>query len=85
MLEATEAEIHQFIVETFLFGRPDERLGVEDSLIARRVIDSTGILEVAAFLESRYGVAVADEEMLPANFDSIRGLAGFVARKRQAG
>lgn len=52
------------------------------SFIDRGVIDSTGVLELVTFVEGEYGVTVADDEIVPANFDSISALAGFVARKR---
>ncbi len=56
------------------------------ALAARRapagLIDSTGILELVAFVEDTLGITVADAEILPANFDSITRVAEFVARKR---
>jgi acyl carrier protein len=33
------------------------------------------------FLEEKFGVKVADEEMLPENLDSVRFIAAFVTRK----
>jgi acyl carrier protein len=35
------------------------------------VIDSTGVLELVAFLQIKCGVRVLDEEILPENLDSI--------------
>ncbi|HEY3592439.1 MAG TPA: acyl carrier protein, partial [Polyangiaceae bacterium] len=60
---------------------PDE-LGNDASLLGRGIVDSTGILEVVAFLESDFGVTVGDEEMLPSNLDSIDNIAAFVQRKK---
>jgi acyl carrier protein len=47
-------------------------------------LDSTGILELIMFVEERFGLKVADEEMLPENFDSVNAIASFIARKRAA-
>ena len=45
------------------------------------IIDSTGVLELTAFLEEKYGFAPEDDEMLPANLDSIDNLVGYIQRK----
>jgi len=40
------------------------------------------VLELVSFIEGEYGLAVADDDIVPANFDSIDALAAFVTRKR---
>lgn len=75
-------QVRAFVVETFLFGDAATPLPEEGSFIEHGVIDSTGILELVAFVEDTFGVLVADAEILPANFDSIAKVADFVARKR---
>lgn len=76
-----EQTIRQFIVDTFLFGQ-DDGLGVDDPLLESRILDSTGILELATFIGGQYGIEVQDEEMLVENFGSIRAVAQFVERKQ---
>jgi acyl carrier protein len=44
-------------------------------------IDSLGILEVVTFLEKEFEITVADEELLPDNFGSIKSLCAFVDKK----
>jgi len=83
MAQETEQKLREFIVETFLFGEGGDELGDEDSLLERGIIDSTGVLEMTAFLEEDFGVKVSDDELVPDNFDSISKLAAFVGRKRQ--
>ena len=41
-----------------------------------------GILELVAFLEERFGVTVADADIVPANLDSIDRIAAYVERGR---
>lgn len=82
MASEIETEIRKFVVETFLFGRDDEGLGPTDSLLGRGILDSTGVLEIVAFLEEKWAVKVADAELVPANFDTLASLAAFVARKK---
>jgi len=76
-------ELRQFIVENFLFGR-DDSFSNEDSFIEMGVLDSTGVLELIAFLQKRYSIKMADEEIVPENLDSIQRISVFVTRKLQA-
>ena len=77
-------EIRQFVIDNFLFGQSDRQLGNSDSFLESGIIDSTGVLELIAFIESTYEVSIADEELVPANLDSIDRVSGFVERKLQA-
>ena len=45
------------------------------------LIDSTGILELVAFLEGEFAIQMADAEIVPANLDSIKAIVGYVERK----
>lgn len=78
-------EIHQtlrsFIRENFLFGQEDT-FANDDSFLSLGIIDSTGVLELVAFLESEYQIAIADEELVPDNLDSIANLTQFINAKR---
>ena len=80
-MPAFEKEVRQFIVDNFLFGENDERLGAEDSLLGKGLIDSTGILELVGFVQKTFEVKIEDEEIIPDNFDSIRKIAEFVRCK----
>ena len=84
MTEPLETEIRAFVVENFLFGQDDETLTAQSSLVESGIIDSMGVAEIVAHIESRYGVTVGDDELVPDNLDSISRIASFVARKKQA-
>lgn len=74
--------LRTFVVENYLFGQVD---GFTDqaSFLERGIVDSTGMLEVIAFLEETYNIKVEDDELLPENLDSINKLTKFVQRKRR--
>jgi acyl carrier protein len=77
-----EREIRKFLVDNFLFGRAEALNGNESPL--GNVLDSTGMLELVVFLQDRFAVIVEDEEVLvPENFESLKGLVTFVAKKIQ--
>jgi len=72
--------LRHFIVENFLLGQ-NVPFSDGNSLIERGLVDSTGVLELVAFLEERFGIGVADEEIVPDNLDSVDNLARFLAAK----
>ena len=74
-------EIRAFIIDNFLFGSSALQLSQHDSFLERGIIDSTGILELVAFVENQYQVRVDDRELVPENLDSIDRLVAFVHRK----
>jgi len=74
-------ELRAFIIDSFLFGAADELPGHEESLIEAEVIDSTGVLELVAFMEDTLGISVDEDDITPANFDSITGLVAYASRQ----
>ena len=72
--------VRQFVTTNFYVGK-SLILTRETSLLDHGVIDSTGVLEIVMFLEQKFGIQVADDEMLPDNLDSIGRIAEFVSRK----
>lgn len=74
--------IRDFILQNYLFTSDSTVLRDDESFLRRGIIDSTGVLEVIHFLDERFGVRVADEEMIPENLDSVNSLVGFIERKR---
>jgi acyl carrier protein len=76
-----KAQVRRFVVETFLFGQEPDSMGDEDSLLEKGVIDSTGVLELIEFIKRRFGIAMTDDEVVPANLDSLASIERYVARK----
>ncbi|MFD1745263.1 acyl carrier protein [Rhizobium helianthi] len=82
MPEQYQPAIREFIAENFLF-RADAQIGSDQSLLESGVMDSTGVLELIAFLEGSYGIRVADEEIVPDNLDSIDRVCHYLRLKLQ--
>lgn len=76
--------VRQFILTSFLFTDDESQLADHASLLEQGVMDSTGVLELVAFLESQFGIAVNDSELVPENLDSVERIVAFVERKRAA-
>ena len=75
-----ENEIRKFVMENFLW---DEEVNLleEDSLLEKGIIDSTGVLELVAFIEETYSFKINDEELVPENLDSIKNILRFIQNK----
>jgi len=81
----TEAQVRErvwaYIVENFLYMRPDFKVEPDDSLLRRGVFDSLGVMEVIGFIEETFGVKVAQDEITEAHFDSLNSIARYVLAK----
>ena len=76
-----EQQIKDYVAENFLFSDDGYHLPDEVSFLEEGIVDSTGVLELILFVEETYGITVANEDVLPENFDSVTNLAAFVRRK----
>ncbi len=72
-------------MENFLYTRPDLRLGDDDRLLERGIIDSMGVMELVAFLQERFAITVDEREITEEHFGSIAAITAYVARKRDGG
>ncbi|HEY8524282.1 MAG TPA: acyl carrier protein [Acidimicrobiales bacterium] len=75
--------IRAFLVDSFLLG-DDTGFANDDSLIEAGIVDSTGVMEVVAFLEESFAITIDDDELVADNLDSVERLAAFVGRKLAA-
>ncbi len=78
-----EERVGQFVVERFYVSDPSE-LRDDTLLVTTGIVDSTGMLEIIAFLEEEFGIRIRDDETVPENLESIRRIAAFVDRKLRA-
>jgi acyl carrier protein len=76
-----EQQLRQFVINNFLFGQGGDQLTNHDSFLEKGIVDSTGVLELVAFLEDQYQIKIEDEELIPANLDSIDNLVRFIEKK----
>jgi acyl carrier protein len=83
LAHVVRAEMRDFIEANFLYMRPDLELRDDDDLLNLGVIDSIGFVELVGEVEDRYGVTIADVEIVEENFGSVAAIAAFVAAKAE--
>lgn len=84
MEQQHERELRQYVIDNFLFGQGGSELKNDDSFMERGIVDSTGVLELVAFLEEQFQVKVEDEDLIPVNLDSINNLLLYLKKKQQS-
>jgi acyl carrier protein len=72
--------VRLFIVDNFLFGDAS-KLSSDTLLIEKGIIDSTGVLELVAFLEDNFNFTIKDEELVQDNFASLNAIEKFLNYK----
>lgn len=77
--------LRSFIVENFLFGDTQAAPADDASLIEKDIVDSTGILELVAFVEDTFHFLVPDAEIVPAHFDTIARVRAYVLSRAPGG
>lgn len=77
------SNIRTFIIKKFPLARK-RQIQDSDALLETGMLDSQGVLEVVAFIEQEYAISVADEDLVPENFQSIDHIANFIQSKATA-
>ena len=72
------SRIRSFISNTFFV----DEFADGDSFLKTGIIDSTGMMELVAFLEQELAIQISDTELVPENLDSLDNLSRFLQRKR---
>lgn len=70
-------QIRAFIIDNFFV----EEFEDNESFLRSGIIDSMGMAQLVAFVEERFQIHVADEELVPENLDSLERVVAFVERK----
>jgi len=73
-------QVRQFILEKFPLARK-QQLKDSDALLESGILDSLGVLDLVAFIEKEFCISVADEELVPENFQTIDRLVAFIQGK----
>jgi len=76
-------QLREFFVRQHPRLRPQD-LHDDDLLLEKGLIDSSSMLDLISFLETKFGIVVSEEEMIPDHFESLNAITQFVAQKQPA-
>jgi acyl carrier protein len=77
-----KTSIRKYLADNVMLSGGIDDIRDDSSFLERNLLDSTGVLELVAFIEDHFEVKVGDDEIVPENLDSIELVASYVARKR---
>ena len=81
MSAQVSTKVRDFIKDNFMFRDDREDLADTESLLDAGLIDSTGILELVAFIETEFSIQMADTDIVPENLDSVETIVRYVDGK----
>lgn len=74
-------QVRGYITENIVFGSGAYPLPDEASFLESGIVDSMNVMELVMYSEEAFGIKVNDDEIVPANFDSVSNLVQFIQRK----
>lgn len=74
-------KLQQFFQNNILYNESISEIDGDESLIGNGYIDSTGIIGLVSFIENTFGIRVADQDIIPENFDTINNIYAYIERK----
>jgi acyl carrier protein len=74
--------IRQYINDELAKDVLREPIRDDDLLLERQILDSLGLFQLVGYLENEFDIEVRDEELVPANFGSVRDIARLVREKQ---
>ena len=75
--EVINKAIVDYVAESF-FGNEGANIPLDLSLVEEGIVDSFGIIELVAFLESQFDITVEDEDITNENFGSINKMTDYI-------
>jgi acyl carrier protein len=82
-MSTIEQDVREFLREN-LFLTSVDSISDDDSFLEKGLVDSMGILHLIAFVEDKYGIRPADQDLTTENWDSIRRMSDYIRGKLAA-
>lgn len=71
------AILKEYIRQELMSGAGGD-LDVNENLLAAGIVDSLGVLRLVSFVEEKFGIEVADEDVTLENFQSIQSMVDYI-------
>jgi acyl carrier protein len=77
-MDETTQKIKQFIVDEFMPDVSVDELDSDFDLLTGGVVDSLGLLQVVAWLETEFDVSVDESQLGPESFRTVAAIKEYV-------
>ena len=71
-------------IRNFILNEPtisSASIDIDDALFESGLLDSLNFLQLVEYIENQFGIIVEDSDMVNENFDSIRNIVTYLAKK----
>jgi acyl carrier protein len=75
------SELEKFLLTEASLDSEKKSIKPDEDLLMSGIIDSMGILKLVSFIESKFGIKINNEDILPENFQNLNSLEKFVEKK----
>jgi acyl carrier protein len=77
--EVIQEKLRHFILSTFKPLDPAFELGETDDLVDQGILDSIAFVELVEEVQTRFGVEVADVDIVESNFGCLAALTTYIS------
>jgi len=81
--EPIETLVRRFLHDEFEVDESD--LGPDTPLVTTGLLDSAGLVRLAALIEAATGIVIPDRDINADNFDTLARIAAYLARRGSEG
>jgi acyl carrier protein len=82
MADDLTMKIKQFIVDEFMPDVSPDELESDFDLLTGGVVDSLGLLQVVAWLETEFDITVDESELGPESFRTVDAIREYIEQSR---
>lgn len=83
-MDDTTQKIKQFVVDEYMPDVSVDDLDSDYDLMTSGAVDSLGLLQMVAWLETEFDVVVDDSELGPDSFRTVDDIKAFVEKSKAA-
>ena len=76
--------LEEYITTTFVSDPAASPVAPDDNLLLSGLIDSLGVMQLVAFIQSENNIKVEPREITLKNFKTINSIVGFIERKQSS-
>ena len=74
-------DLERFLLTEIAVDFGKESLDPDEDLLEQGIIDSMGVMTLVTFMEETFGIEIAEEDIVPENFQNLNSMVKFIEQK----
>lgn len=75
--------IEKVLLTEIAVGLDKKSLDPDEDLLEQAIIDSLGLMKLIDYMEKTFGINIADEQIVPENFQNLNSMVKLVEQQMQ--